>query len=193
MLISFLIPSRGRFDSLLRTISSIRDTCASVSSFDVHVKFDDDDHPSMERRDELLQFGNVTPYVFPRLNGYAAVDHFCSIMAGESKADWICIFNDDATIERDNQFPPWDAQLIGVPNHGFIVQPEIHQLNYSKYENCEGGPFPIVPNGFWNKFSEFIPHPSDSHFETMRKQLGWKTHFLKGITFFHDRTNTVPA
>ncbi len=200
MLISFLIPSRGRFDSLLRAIKSIGDCSyyrkpydgVKHCDFDVHVKFDDDDLESIRRIPELAQFGNVTPYVFPRLNGYAAVDHFCSIMAGETQAQWICIFNDDAMIEWNKDYEAWDAQLSHVPTTGFIVQPETHQLNLSRYDSHDGGPFPIVPNGFWNKFSQTIPHPSDSHFETMRKQLGWKTHFLKGVTFFHDRNGTVP-
>lgn len=185
-----LIPSRGRFGLLLRAIRSLHDT-ADKAMFEVRVKFDDDDSGSINRIKELDQFGNVTTLVASRRGGYASLDWYCSQMADSSPAKWIMIFNDDAVISCGN----WEEQLRSIPTSGFIVQPEVYQLNQSKYPNCEGGAFPFVPNGCWkDKGWAHISCPSDTQFDRLlRIENGWKTHFLTGVTIAHHRTGTVPA
>jgi len=190
LLLSVLIPSRGRFDKLLRCIQSWHETASDPQAFEVRVKFDTDDSGSLVRVGELEKFGNVTVLIDERMSGYGSIDYFCTKMADESKAPWITVFNDDAMVYGKG----WGDQLREVPTSGFIVQPEINQLNSSIYPLCEGGAFPIVPNGFWKAFGmDTIKAPSDYHFEELRKMHGWQTHFLKGVTFNHERTGTVPA
>ena len=193
MICCALLPSRGRFNLLLRAITSLHNT-ADAENFEVRVKFDDDDKESLRKMEQLQAFGNVHAMVAPRLKGYGSIDHFCTVMADESKADWIWILNDDVTIIADSGVR-WDQRLSEIPKKGFIVQPEVYQLNASRYVECEGGAFPIVPNGCWRDPGDMIeiPTPSDTHFDRLLRQInGWKTHFLEGITAYHDRKETVP-
>lgn len=186
---AILIPSRGRFDQLLRCIKSFHAT-SFPGNFDIWVKFDEDDAESIVRISELAQFNNVNIVIGPRLDGYGSIDWFCTRMAEASSAKWICIFNDDATIEGAG----WEEQLREVPIPGYIVQPEVYQLGASKYPLSEGGAFPFVPNGCWKWMGkDRIEPPSDTLMDQLlRVKGGWQTWFLTGITANHQRYDTVP-
>ena len=183
-LVSFLLPSRGRVDRLLRAIQSFHATAANKDTFDVRVKLDDDDETSLSRKGELEQFGNVHVMVAPRLKGYHSIDHFVTLMAMESPAPWVWVFNDDATLIGKG----WDEQIATLPTVGIIVHPEIHKLHTSVYYRDHGGPCPCVPNGCWTKWVPSFPSPSDTELNQLLIGVaGWNTHYLKGITVWHQR------
>lgn len=188
---TLFLPSRGRFNLLLESVSSLINTADMPWDFDIHVKFDDDDYESILRVEELLELRHVRVLIAPRLNGYPSLETFYDLMAEWSDAAWVCCWNDDAIMRGRS----WDTLLRSVPTTGFIVQPEIYQLNQSKYFRSEGGAFPFFPRLCWKQFGwERLIQPTDTRIDQLlRIQNGWKTQFLEGVTVFHDRTGTVPA
>jgi hypothetical protein len=108
-MISVLIPSRGRFDSLLKTVGSF---CAQAITrdFEVLIKLDSDDHESIRRLGELDNFGpSIHVVVGPRLRGYFDLNKFYNCLAALSSGRWLFLFNDDARMVTTG----WDLILNG--------------------------------------------------------------------------------
>lgn len=181
---SVLIPSRARPDRLMKTIQSLHGT-AQPSRFEILLRFDDDDLETLKRRHEAEEYRNVRVIVGKRQDGYARLNHFYAELADIARSPWVWIMNDDVVVKGAR----WEAKLAEVPTEGFIVQPEHYQLGGSLYSGCEGTAFPIVPNGIWKRFGwAVMDNPVDTRLDDLlRKENGWKTHFLDGITVVHDR------
>jgi hypothetical protein len=184
MLCSVLLPSRARPEGLLRAVRSLYDCAADPTSFEILVRLDDDD---------LM----IVPVLPPnarviwgdRLRGYRTLNLVYSELASVARGDWVWIFNDDCYVTGER----WDEKLAGIGD-GFIVQPEIDQNGGSSYHRHEGGPFPCVPNNSWAWHADplqrhwAIGDPVDIWLDdVLRKQRGWKTAWLPGITIVHER------
>jgi hypothetical protein len=188
---SVLIPSRSRIDRLRKTLRSIHET-SHASDVEILVRFDDDDHASLDVIGDLTREHGIRVLTGPRRLGYLSLGEFYAELAAVATGTWIWIMNDDAYVTG----PPtgsessWDVDLQAIQTTGEIVQPECYQLGHSKYWSSEGGAFPIVPNRCWERFSErFDGGPSvDIWLDRMlRARNGWKTRFLSGIAVVHER------
>jgi hypothetical protein len=116
--------------------------------------------------------------------GYGELSVMYTEMAKATDAKWVMQFNDDATI-----FGPWLRVLDKVESPALAVC-QIHRLNRSVYERDEGGPFPILPNRFWEKAGfDRILEPPDKWSVNVAKQLGWKTAYLNGVGFQHNHVD----
>jgi hypothetical protein len=106
-MISILIPSRGRFDSLLKTVGSFC-ALAITRDFEILIKLDCDDHESIRRQGELDNFGpSIHVVIGPRLRGYFDLNKFYNCLAALSSGRWLCLFNDDARMVTTG----WDIEL----------------------------------------------------------------------------------
>lgn len=194
-LCSVLIPSRARPDRLRKTIRSIWET-SDAGRVEILVRFDSDDELSLGIVTELARDG-VRVVVGPRGRGYLTLAVYYEELARIAAGAWIWVMNDDAHIMgHDGRWPPcdlaaargWDARLAEIPLV-HIVQPEMYKLGGSGYLHCDGGAFPLVPNGAWRSFGE--PHlcePIDTWLDVILHQRGnWQTRFLKGVAVVHDR------
>lgn len=179
-LVSILIPSRKRIQSLMDALISIHQS-AKASDFEILVRLDDDDKESLAERDMLYRVFGCTIFVGPRL-GYEALDlGYYSSLEEKSSGTWSFIFGDDGRIEGD-----WMGELRKVPTTGFIVQPETSMLNASKYHRAEAQAFPIFPRMCWKKYTHEFPRPFDRSGHDLLIKNGWATWFLRGITFKHE-------
>ena len=187
MICSVLIPTRTRPKRLRRTIQSIIDTAANIDDIEICVRIDDDDAATLTIRSELLNDDRVQVQVIvgPRLNGYASLSTFYDELVEIAYGDWLFIMNDDAHIVGTG----WDEQLRALPTTGVIAQPEIYQLGESRYPRCEGGAFPVVPNGCWLELGHTALGVNvDTWLDTvLRRDAGWRTEFLAGIEVVHER------
>lgn len=181
MICSCLIPSRGRPQKLLNTITSIRET-SRREFVEILVRFDDDDQMSFPIIPRLKADG-VTVIVGRRMKGYESHGTFYTELASHAKGRWVACFNDDTLILGSG----WAGQLAELPLTGLIVQPEFSRLNESMYEKAEGQCVPFVPNRCWQDFGyNEIGIPTDTWLDRMlRQDHNWKTHFLTGITIWH--------
>jgi hypothetical protein len=180
---SILIPSRARPAGLWRAVRAAQAT-AKLGAPEILARLDDDDDATLAIA-SALEADGVRVVVGPRLKGYLSLSGFYDELAAIATSPWIWIGNDDAYIDGHG----WDEQLAATPTNGFIVQPELYRWNTSGYQWCEGGAFPAVPNQSWRLFGhEAIGTPIDTWFDVvLRRQNGWKTHFLKGVTAVHLR------
>ena len=180
-LVSLMIPSRKRVQSLFRTLENIKDT-ASGCDYQVLMRFDDDDEESKSVIDTIhIAHPRSRCYVGPRYGGYSALDkHFYCELEEHSNATWVWIGGDDMIVEGD-----WLGELRKVPTHGYIVQPEISKLGGSIYPRAEAQAYPIFPRFCWKEYAESFPCPFDVAGHLLLKQNGWKTWFLANVTFWH--------
>lgn len=188
---SFILCSRDNPASLLRAVLSIYATAFRKDSAEVLIRIDDDDRRTLEAmRDGLAQtFRDLSPQIHvavgPREQGYMSLKSFTIECAAKSTGRWMCMWNDDAVIQPDKDAWPWDAQLHMLPLTGVVVQPGIYKLNDSEYPLCEKSAFPFFPNNSWQQFG--IDFWNDYEVAERLGGIGWKTHFLEGITVWHDR------
>lgn len=181
MLVSILIPSRKRLTKLVRCINSIHLNARTGDKYEILVWFDDDDADSLEQIPNLEIIG-VRCFSGPRKKGYGSLADFVEFLEQQATGTFIWQGNDDMVVNGD-----WYGELAKVPTTGFIVQPEISQLNTSKYPMAEGQAFPIVPRQCWKQYTDRFPQTFDTEIDQLLRSNGWKTWFLKGVTFWHDR------
>lgn len=186
MICSVLIPSRFRPKQLRKTICSVLETSAG-EDFEMIVYVNDDDDETVRAVEPLVDDDNprIRLIVSRRKANYWDVDDYFNEMAEVANGDWIWQMNDDATVTGE----AWDTKLSQIPLSGFIVQPEVYQLNNSVYVNPVNSPFPFFPRNCWKQFGlPKIPIPADHGLpDFLREKHGWKTSHLKGISVFHDR------
>lgn len=180
-LVSILIPSRKRLERLARTLESIHQTATGLD-YEILIAFDDDDSESVKAVPSLETGHNTRCFVGPRL-GYSELDiGYFAGLERKGTGLWSWVGGDDMIVEGD-----WFGELSKVPTHGFIVQPAISKLGGSTYPMAEDQAFPIFPRFAWKEVSETFPRPMDTHGCIMLKASGWKTRFLPGVSFWHDR------
>lgn len=188
---SFICCSRANPASLLRAVLSIYTTAANPDNAEVLIRIDNDDKRTLEAmRDGMAAtFRELSPNIHvdvgPREKGYMSLKDFTIALAAKSTGRWMCMWNDDAVMQPDKDATPWDVQLDWLPLTGVVVQPGTYKLNESLYPECEKSAFPFFPNNSWKQFN--IDFWNDYEVTEMLSGIGWKTHFLKDITIWHDR------
>ncbi len=184
MIASVLIPSRCRPDGLRRTIESVKASAFTVD-YEILVRLDADDPAVFAVVEEWRGDPLVRVFVGPRCNGYESLNSvFYKELEARARGDWCWIMNDDAVLVGED----WDVKLAKVPAAGFIVQPEVEQLNDSVYPRNDCTGFPIYPRLIWKTLGmPDYPDPCDAVLPPFLLERGWKTHFLDGITVHHQR------
>lgn len=184
-LVTFAIATRKRIKKLTRCIQSFIDTADDPCCLEVVVRIARDDLETIDAIQDLMDMCQLRVVIGYPLDGYPACSFFIDEASRLGCGQWTWGFDDDMVMQGKG----WDTQLRTVPMDGYIVQPEIEQLNTSKYHNHEGGANWCVPNCAWRRFGfRFVEFPSDVWLDNLlRVQHGWKTRFLSGITIWHDR------
>ena len=140
MLVSFLIPSRCRFDNLKRLVLSIFE--GGGTNFEIVVRLHYSDEESIKRIGELPDVRFIFGF---DLNGYVSLCDFCAELVDEAKGDWCWHLNDDMVFQGEEG---WQDELSAMPIEA-LVQPLAHYLNASLYEHDSAGPAPCHANEPW--------------------------------------------
>ena len=118
MLVSFLIPSRGRPQSLLATLESIISTYSYTHPAEILIAFDEDDAESLNLIETILlkftdlkneERGNVLQikiFTVERM-GYHQLHEYYNFLVDKARGHLCWLFNDDAVIIGDK----WDIRL----------------------------------------------------------------------------------
>lgn len=206
-LMSVLIPTRARPERLIQTARSFRGFFDSDDDVEILVRIDHDDADTIAAISRIVEAGpNVRVFGGSRLGGYADLHVFYGELAKLAVAPWVWIMNDDAWVRRQESWqlamefapsvlpgffesaPSLSAWLRARRTDRVIIQPDVYQLNQSRYPKCEGGAFPIVPTRCWEQFGYAMPEsPIDTWLDHTLRQYGWVTEFLPGVTVQHDR------
>lgn len=103
MIVSFLIPTRGRFQGLLDGIESIRKKASSHVQLEFLVRIDQDDEGTLAIVNRIP--GDVI--IGPRWSGYNSIPTFLNELAAKSHGDWIIPWSDDMFMKTRH----WDKLL----------------------------------------------------------------------------------
>lgn len=190
MLCSVLIPSRKRFDQLLKCIESVyqsADMEDMTAQFEVIVRFHKSDLEARDRITELDQFSEIDAIWGEDHNGYQSLGQFWYELVQVAQGDWVWHINDDMTIATLSDCK-WNIELSKVPDMKHLVQPQWHNLNTSHYGNDARGPAPIHPRTALGK--EFLePDCGAAVDATIYRELveerKWPVYFLPGIEVQH--------
>lgn len=111
-MISVLLPSRGRPDSLIESVASLAAIAKDPDAVEVLVAIDPDDPATV---DATLDLDGVRPWTAPERYGYAQLHRYYNHLATMAKGEWLLLWNDDATMRT----PGWD-EVIGGQEPGVL-------------------------------------------------------------------------
>lgn len=151
--ISVLLPTRGRTDTLGRSVKSLFNRAVDLESIEFFLGFDNDDDIGMNYFQQELQPWleekgvNYTAMVFEPL-GYSRLNEYINAMALQSSADWLFFWNDDALMETTG----WDREI--AKHTGEFKLLAVHTHRDHPYSI-----FPIVPKAWLDILGYLSPHP----------------------------------
>lgn len=165
--ISVVLPTRGRTDALLRSITSLLDNADDPKRILLMFGFDDDDTSSIEYFKE-----NVIPYIqskgaatagkiYKRM-GYTRLNEYVNDLSVWSDAKWCFFWGDDALMQTKG----WDTEIMKFDGHFKLLS--VHTHHDHPYSI-----FPIIPKEWVNVLGHFSPHQlSDSWVSEIGYVLG---------------------
>lgn len=152
--IAMLLATRGRTDSLGRSIRSLVELAGDISRVQLMFAFDRDDSVGLEYFTTDLKpwldqrSVAYTAMKFERM-GYIGLHKYNNAMAAASDAKWLCIWNDDAVMETQD----WDRAIMSYDGQFRLLSYRTHKLHpYSI--------FPIVPRKWYDLLGYISPHPT---------------------------------
>ncbi len=186
-LVTFLCPSRGRPESLRRSIESLRETAYDPECFNVWVYADSDDPcrreymddwstPSMVRQREAQCAVHIGQ---PR--GYSRL-HECIAelldTTGDCCGPWLWLWNDDALMTTER----WDIQLRKYPPN-LILNPDTNHQSHATGLNV----FPVIPTAWVELVGWARDGANDTWWQFIGQKLGGQVNLPVFIT--HDRSD----
>jgi len=143
-IISILLPTRGRTETLKNSLESLITKAAQPNRVELLLGLDDDDQATTEYIKKeiapMLMKYNVEcrANVFKPL-GYENLHTYVNTLAGYSNGDWLFFWNDDAIMNSEG----WDDIIRGYDGQFKLLAPT---------DNHNGHPyaiFPIVPRDWY--------------------------------------------
>lgn len=168
-MISVLLPSRGRPDSLITSVESLRSLAHQPENVDILVAADPDDPATVAAADRC----RAAVWIAPERYGYAHLHRYVNALAGMSSADWLLLWNDDARMLT----PGWDKRVAEAP--AGVLWP---RHNGSPYLNV----FPVVHRRVVDALGHFSLSPHcDSWVQDVATAA--RIHHKVNIEVMHDR------
>jgi hypothetical protein len=164
--ISFLVPTRKRFELFKRSMDSLRATCSSIDSFEVLVAMDDDDTETiLKTRDYISDKPNIQLHVYKRRT-YYHLHEYINDLYEKSCGDSIFGWNDDCLMVSQN----WDVAILRLHEKFCVISPKI--ANAEGYWRKQGAMFPILPRKWVEITGQVSPITSfDSWIDVLSKRL----------------------
>ena len=152
--IAMLLATRGRTESLGRSIRSLIDLADNYDRIQIMFAFDDDDEVGFKYFTDNLKpwmdSCNVhyTAMRFKRM-GYVNLHKYNNAMAKQTDARWLVIWNDDAVMQSQG----WDTTIMSYEGQFKLLSFKTHNMHpYSI--------FPIVPRKWYDILGYISPHPT---------------------------------
>lgn len=180
--LSVLLPTRGRTDTLHRSIRSLIDLADNPADIEIKLGFDDDDTASIdycvsnilpELTEKSVQF-HVLGY--PPM-GYGRLNEYVNSLAKSAQGKWFVFWNDDAVMQDQG----WDTEIKRHTGRFVIQAFDTHKLHpYSI--------FPIVPREWFEVLGHLSLHPLNDAYIS---QIAWLLDIMVRIPIrvLHDRAD----
>jgi len=174
LLVSVLLPSRGRPGSLHGTITGLFELATDPGQVEILIAADPDDDATIHAP---LPEGNIRMWVAPERYGYHGLHHYVNHLATMSGATWLMLWNDDAKMLSRG----WDA-IIGGYDPSTVIWPT---HNDAAAYGCNI--FPIWPR-IWTDCMGHVALNAhcDSWIQDVGNDLG-RTGERNTIAIMHDR------
>lgn len=175
-LASILIPTRNRFDSLLKAVNSIIEKTNKLDRIEILIRFDEDDENSLSRVEELPTDKVSINIITGKRHKYEFLHKYVNEMCAETKGEFIVWFNDDCIIETQG----WDNIIAEYTGKIVCFYP-------NNKGTGSGNIFPIISR----KIYEIIGHFSQSQqVDTWQAVVGKRAGIevkLDKMVFIHNR------
>jgi hypothetical protein len=178
---SFLTPSRGRPESLRRSIASLLDNAYDPMCFEVLVYVDLDDPHFHAYHDQLSDLGiskQITLIAGEPL-GYARL-HECIAygLVPHARGQWLWLWNDDAEMTT----PKWDVRLRRHPINS-VLNPDTNHQSHATGLNV----FPVVPKAWVDLVGWSRDGATDTWWQFIGNHLN--AHRNLDVYVVHDRSD----
>ena len=189
-LVSFLVPSRGRFGQLIGSLASIKLTSPADARIEYLVRLDSDDSKSVHyARDLETLFGArviIGPPNAPIAHAHGLrreISPLYNELSNLATAPWVWIWNDDAWLRGNG----WYQQLEKLPVEPSLVLVESLQHHQSYYHQHAANVLPMFLRNAWEKLGMPVaPEPIDLCMVDSIRAAGWPEHHLIGTCVVHD-------
>jgi hypothetical protein len=150
--IAILLPTRGRTDSLDRSVISIMNRAVDPDSIQILFAFDTDDTVGQEHFTRSVQpwldlKGIAYEAVLFEPLGYIRLNEYLNALALRADADWVFFWNDDAIMDTAG----WDRVIASHTGEFKILS--VHANRDHPYSI-----FPIVPRAWIDTLGYLSPH-----------------------------------
>lgn len=148
MLCTVAIPTRERFDKVLRCVQSVfRASTGNYENFEVLLRLHRSDRMMSARLGDLearLEPGQHFRVIWgDDLYGYRSLPAFYQELIDAAQGEYVWHVNDDMEVFGPATGPGWDFEMHQAIQDGpCLVQPELHKLNVSVYRHHANGPAP---------------------------------------------------
>jgi hypothetical protein len=105
--ISVILATRGRLNSLIKTLDSLIYKCSDLEKIEILIKVDDDDSETIEGLKSYKNYNLINVEISDKKQGYASLNEFYNELYEKSSGDFIFCMNDDSTVETQN----WDKLI----------------------------------------------------------------------------------
>lgn len=180
--ISVLLPTRGRSETLQRSIHSLISLAQCPHELEIKLGFDDDDAASVD-----YCVNNILPvldqhqvqydvYSYPPM-GYGRLNEYVNSLAHRAQGNWFVFWNDDAVMQSAN----WDTVIRDYTGQFVIQAFDTHNLHpYSI--------FPVVPREWLTTLGFLSQHPLNDAYIS---QIAWLLGIMRRIPVqvLHDRAD----
>jgi len=153
MFVSILLPTRGRIESVKKSVQSLLDKAIEPENIEILFRLDDDDDTDPEELQSLHT--NVKIIIGPRLKGYQSLNIFYNELCEIATGEWFFLWNDDAVMLSDC----WDLFLMDECKNKLLVQVGEEEWIQKELENFTT-PFPIINKRYY----EILGHMSVSYY-----------------------------
>jgi len=182
MLISILLPTRKRFELMLKSIESLFKTATNPDEIEILLKLDIDNYEEyLDRIDEVYALTtNLKIVISDRHQGYDSLHLFLNELAGVSSGEFLLVWNDDATMLSNG----WDDYIM--EHTGKICVIQMKNNHFSKY-----GIFPIIHRKFYEILNHISLNPhSDYWVHLVADKVGIEIDEFR-IEAYHDRADVT--
>lgn len=150
--ISILLPTRGRSDSLERSVKSVFELAANPERVQIMFGFDNDDEIGVKHfKEELQPWLDEHKIAYTAMSfeplGYIRLNEYVNALAKASDARWLVFWNDDAVMLTG----AWDQEIMTYDGQFKLLA--FHTHNDHPYSI-----FPIVPRRWLDLLGYLSPH-----------------------------------
>lgn len=182
-MISALLPTRGRPDSLRRSIASLIELADRPDQLEIAVAVDEDD-PHAEAAHGVVN--EVTGahsllWIAHERHGYSQLHQYYNALAQRAGGDWLMLWNDDALMTSRG----WDTAITILPDP--VVVADLWCPPHSPWLIT----FPAVRRWAVELLGAFSRHTChcDTYWEIIGRGIPGGTVPVKGATVWHDRND----